>query len=429
LDSPHIHIAMFVGQVFVFCCCLAGSHGLREEKEDKRAKALSIFTVVNFPNIVCTSTTSGRNGTCYTSSECSAKGGSSSGACASGFGVCCIFEKTCGGDALAENVTYFTSSGRSLGSTCSLTVCKCSSDVCQLRLDFETFAINNAVTATTITYGPNNAGVVALNSANSMGECQVDTFQVTTCGSKAPPVICGTNTGEHMYIAACDGCNTMNAFFGSASTAGTGAFTIKVTQIPCNSKTAAPSGCLQYFTGTTGTFSSYNYNSAAGPHLADQHYSACFRAERTICAICYYSTSFKMSVPNGIAVSGTLGVDTFCGNPGLSVLTIGGGYDHIVIPDGQCPSPVSGAVVATVFENDRYCGTAFLCSNAIGTTATGALATVCSMNRPFKISVHTDSIEYVFPATDAEGANLGNTIGFQLGYFMQTTCLTRPTAT
>jgi len=140
-----------------------------------------------------------------------------------------------------------------------------------------------------------------------------------------------------------------------------------------------------------------------------------------------------MSVPNGIAVSGTLGVDTFCGNPGLSVLTIGGGYDHIVIPDGQCPSPVSGAVVADVFENDRYCGTSFKCSNAIGTVAANALSTVCSMNRPFKISVHTDSIEYAFPAADAEGggavANLGNTIGFQLGYFMQTTCLTRPTAT
>ena len=34
------------------------------------------------------------------------------------------------------------SSGISLGSSCRLEICKCSTDVCQLRLDFETFALN-----------------------------------------------------------------------------------------------------------------------------------------------------------------------------------------------------------------------------------------------------------------------------------------------
>ena len=33
-------------------------------------------------------------------------------------------------------------SGISLGSSCRLEICKCSTDVCQLRLDFETFALN-----------------------------------------------------------------------------------------------------------------------------------------------------------------------------------------------------------------------------------------------------------------------------------------------
>ena len=37
-------------------------------------------------------TTNGyRNGTCLTSIECSNKGGSGSGECAGGFGVCCVF--------------------------------------------------------------------------------------------------------------------------------------------------------------------------------------------------------------------------------------------------------------------------------------------------------------------------------------------------
>lgn len=50
---------------------------------------LSLFTIVSFQNDPCTSGT-GNNGTCYSSSDCSRLGGSSSGSCASGFGVCCL---------------------------------------------------------------------------------------------------------------------------------------------------------------------------------------------------------------------------------------------------------------------------------------------------------------------------------------------------
>ena len=41
-------------------------------------------------NEACDAGSSSRNGTCYTAAECSALGGSSSGTCASGYGVCCI---------------------------------------------------------------------------------------------------------------------------------------------------------------------------------------------------------------------------------------------------------------------------------------------------------------------------------------------------
>ena len=50
--------------------------------------------------------------------------GSSSGSCAASFGVCCVFEKTCGDGSQSENCTYFTSSSRTAGSSCTLTVCK-----------------------------------------------------------------------------------------------------------------------------------------------------------------------------------------------------------------------------------------------------------------------------------------------------------------
>ena len=68
---------------FLLCLVVAGVSGERKEKE------FTVFNVVRFPNDVCTSQ-SNLNGTCYTASECTAKGGEERGNCASGFGVCCV---------------------------------------------------------------------------------------------------------------------------------------------------------------------------------------------------------------------------------------------------------------------------------------------------------------------------------------------------
>merc|ERR1719288_39839 len=140
-------------------------------------KALSVFTVVRFPNEVCQSSTTGRNGTCYTASECTSRGGSSSGSCASSFGVCCVFEKSCGAGNIAENCTYFTSSSRAAGASCTLTMCKTGSDVCQLRLDFETFALSNPTTRLGIAAPA--AGIVGVYSAINWGNCETDFFSVS----------------------------------------------------------------------------------------------------------------------------------------------------------------------------------------------------------------------------------------------------------
>ena len=51
---------------------------------------MNIFSVVRFPNTACIGTdTNQSNGTCYTSEECSRRGGSAAGSCAGGYGVCC----------------------------------------------------------------------------------------------------------------------------------------------------------------------------------------------------------------------------------------------------------------------------------------------------------------------------------------------------
>merc|ERR1712083_642167 len=73
---------------------------------NRNGRFFSLFTIVRFNNDACP-TSSGKNGTCYTSSECSNRGGKSDGSCAGGFGVCCYFEFNCG-KTTSENATYFT---------------------------------------------------------------------------------------------------------------------------------------------------------------------------------------------------------------------------------------------------------------------------------------------------------------------------------
>lgn len=48
-----------------------------------------MFTLVKFENNICAGL-NGENGTCMAATECSQRGGISSGVCASGYGVCCI---------------------------------------------------------------------------------------------------------------------------------------------------------------------------------------------------------------------------------------------------------------------------------------------------------------------------------------------------
>ena len=58
----------------------------------KWGEFLNLTSPPTFTLQVCTSLSSSTtNGTCYTASECSSKGGSADGNCAAGFGVCCKY--------------------------------------------------------------------------------------------------------------------------------------------------------------------------------------------------------------------------------------------------------------------------------------------------------------------------------------------------
>ncbi|KAK7066141.1 hypothetical protein SK128_026520 [Halocaridina rubra] len=108
------------------------------------------------------------------------------------------------------------------------------------------------------------------------GECQNDTFVVmgANVGSNIP-VLCGDNTGQHMYI---DVDNSQGPFkliaTNSALNYGRN-WKIKVTFIGANDPCKAPARCLQYHKDVSGHFESFNFG-ATPMMLTNQMYSICF---------------------------------------------------------------------------------------------------------------------------------------------------------
>merc|ERR1719189_2187366 len=158
---------------------------INEISSDREKKVLPVFQVVKFPNDICSG--SSLNGTCYTSEECSSKGGKNDGSCASGFGVCCTFSLSCGGSS-SENSTYIVqSSTTSLTSPCTYTICPCSTNICRIRFDFSTMVLASAVLGTT------SAGAqpaAASQKGAALGDCMTDQFSISSVGTQGTPVIC-----------------------------------------------------------------------------------------------------------------------------------------------------------------------------------------------------------------------------------------------
>jgi len=260
-------------------------------KSEKSARQFSLFSIVTFKNDQCT-TAGGLKGVCMTSDECDSVG-TASGNCAASFGVCCYIKvATCGG-SVSRNCTYIESpsypSDYSTTGDCSYTINRCQDDICQIRLDFTSTSLQQPVATT----------------GSTAGDCSDTKLEITPGTSSQgihnkPPTMCGTLTGQHVYIDS-----------GRASTAATLKFTlatsesnswrIKVTQIECWNPVRAPTGCLQYFYGDTRhTVESYNWDGttscSTGCLYDEQAYSVCFRPEKGMCGMQYSQTSVSSSL-------------------------------------------------------------------------------------------------------------------------------------
>lgn len=342
--------------------------------KQQEGRVFSIFSVVQFKNQGCRSQstmTSGqspqRNGTCFTSSECSSKGGTASGNCASGFGVCCLFLVSTAGSTINQNCTYLRNPGfpTTLTGTTSLTytVNKCAPDVCFLRLDFETFQI----------VGPTDTQAVA-------NTCP-DALKITSTTSQAVPQICGLNTGQHVYVdIGNQATDTATLSFTFSSTiAGTPAtsrqWEIKISQIGCSNPNRPPQGCLQYFTTPTGRISTFNFFATSSAKLNSQNYNICIRQAAGFCCNRY--------VPcQGVTNAFTINADPVAGNMGQTDTLCS--LDYVLIPGSSLTCSYNSNNLHT-----RFCGN-YLGPILADSSMPGVVNTVCDCTTPFVVGVNTN---------------------------------------
>jgi len=370
-----------------------------EKGERTGRQAIGVFNVVKFPNDACGGTNN-LNGTCYTASECTSKGGSSQGACASGFGVCCTFSLSCGGSA-SENNTYAivtTYSTSTDADPCIYSFCKTSSDICKLRIDFEIMTVAVPYALPTVTTDPNG-----VYDGLQSGKCTTDVVSITNPGGKAPPTICGVNTGQHMFIDASDSCNDIKIDI-DTGVSNTRAWQIKVTQYTCSSQNIPVQNCLQWHTGTSGTFYGFAWEvattaitSSSHIHLQSQYYDICFRRERGYCSLCFtpqiYSviaatswTSYGVSGASDGA--GKSAIDSLCGlSAAIAASPIHA--DYIEVYNLQPSIGTTNTVGA-----QRICGTVWnSAATAVIHAAAAAAYTSCTWSTPFKFGVRFDAQE------------------------------------
>jgi len=372
---------------------VADDSDVREDEGEWRDPKFSIFQIIKFANDPCIG--SNRNGTCFTKQECDNEGGTESGSCADGFGVCCIKILSDEGSTSLNQSYIVQASSTSLGvGSRQYTVCPCSVDVCRIRFDFTMF---NLAAPFTIATGSS----AAATSAYAVGDCQIDTFSITAPGFAGSPLICGTNEGQHMILDS-DGTSCSKVNIGLGNGAGTTAreWDIKVTQYTCGSEDGGPPGCLQWHTTSTGSFRSFNFpllaRGAAVPatttHLSNQEYDICIRTPSGANHMCYTTCSSPTAANAAIAaIQSSFGVSIANGDAEGNIDDTECSSDYLTITGGTSQGNAQAGALIASEQQVLFCGRAL--TTATDTAYADGGVSVCTFSQPFRVGVHFDSDE------------------------------------
>jgi len=318
--------------------------------EDRDAKAFSLFSVVSFPNEPCNTLMADMQGLCLTAEECDDRSGTASGNCASGFGVCCFTSVDDNMATITNTMTYISNPGfptQVTAGTAAQTFTypiQALASTSQIRLDFQT-GVFDQPTATT-------------------GVCGSDTVTYTQASTSSGGTLCGTLTGQHLYLENSGTANMANTLAISISTANANVMRswkilVTILEVGDSSIEGKPSGCLQWFTGETGRITSFNHlNAQAQGHMLALSYSICIRPTTSGCV------DFRES--GGTTDSFRLGAND------NAAAEVGGCADTaLIIPNIDVQQP-------------NYCGTTLAAADGQTTTgivrSTGHIINVFSSN-------------------------------------------------
>lgn len=257
-------------QLKIISLTLLGTWARPDSKDIGRS--FSLFSVVQFPNDECTTTSDDMKGICKSAEECGSTNGVSSGNCASGFGVCCYnrIEIAAGSTAdIVYNGTYIQNPNFPTGSTVAGVYTynvrpNNFAGICQLRIDLDTAVLANT---------------------DGNGLCATDISYVTSATfNNRRAAACGTLTGQHLYIETGKAATAGTITITTTGTATTRMWKYRVRFIECESSMLASPGCLQYFTGVGGDIVSLNGNHPTAPSMIQNlNYDICIRQEAGYC--------------------------------------------------------------------------------------------------------------------------------------------------
>merc|ERR1719367_2155927 len=359
-------------------------------------------------------------GTCYTAEECSDRNGVASGSCAEGYGVCCVITLTCGATTRA-NCTYLDQQMSNTPDTdsdssqsCTYNICPVTDGVRRIRLEMETFEIEPPFTPVLDGAAGGTTAATAADDVfgrgNSIGHCLGDSF-VAASGVGSSPVICGTNSGQHMVLDT-DGSMCVTAIFNFRSGgAQQRSYRIHVLQFGEFDDMGGPMGCLQYYTEQMGTVNTFNWAGPVGAtsvHLANQHYNVCVRRLVTACRICWSPIQTAATMGDQATTTrGAFGIGNAGAADNMAMGAQGAAcvksatatsQDFVVILGGNDvgAGAVAGPLGATLVDamNDGEAGSDVFCGRFFTQIAAGVMSmqdrSICSRVTPFRLGVHFD---------------------------------------
>jgi len=357
-----------------------------EAGADRKGKLFSVFEIVRFNNEACTGD-DGKAGVCYTDAQCTSMGGSATGNCAMGFGVCCriLVDPTCPSDITTASATIVNPGYPNDVNTATAGSCSSSSGSSGRvapRIFFPTTTTTTSASSTSVTNvevsGTDTMYRWAIYKATPtveqikidfvefdiappiVGACTNESMTITGADAVTnkilPDKLCGVLTGQHIYLSVKDLGTDFLTIEITLSSNGTQEWEMLITQIEGDATAdLAPRGCLQYFKEDAATFSSFNYDNGNGMLINDQQYSICIMDNDAYCDVALTAGGFDLtgtSPSTNCMDKIAFGTNVYCGSTfgtsGMATWNFTGSYQIPFFSDGDNSAMVTGFEISYV---------------------------------------------------------------------------------